>query len=420
VPEPTNDEPTDDEPTDDEPIDDEPGTDTPDADEPTDGETAAEPTTDETAVEEPAEEPTEEPAAKERVPAQSRKDVAAAERRNRRPLVLTIVAGVVLLGLVAGLILALVGGDDGDDEAAPATTAGETDGEGDDGADVLVPGPPCDEALAVDDRSVTCEELDAQILAWGTATQLPADDPALAADAAAQWASWWVRFTALQAWAEDTGIETTDADAEAATQLIEESFPGTPVEGNPALEQLVVWQTLVERISTDEDLRAAALEANPGIAGPLLCSRHILLETEDEATEVLALLEDGGDFAELASERSTDPSAATNGGDLGCQPEGTFVPEFEEAAFAAQAGDVVGPVETQFGFHIIEVLSLEDTPEEAVQEQLTQIVQGDLVQGTSPVYAEVFTDRTVTVEARFGTWDETVLVVVPAGADLPE
>ena len=401
MPEPTNDEPTDDEPTDDEPTDDEP--------------------TDDEPVEEPAsDEPTaEEPVAEKQAPAQSRKDVAAAARRSRRPLAVTIVAGVVLLGLVAGLILALVGGDDGDDEAAPATTTGETDGEGD-GAGVLEPGPPCDEALAVDDRSVTCEELDAQIAAWGTATQLPADDPALAADAAAQWASWWVRFTALEAWAEDTGIETTDADVEAATQLIEESFPGTPVEGNPALEQLVVWQTLVERVSTDEDLRAAALEANPGIAGPLLCSRHILLETEDEATEVLALLEDGGDFAELATERSTDPSAATNGGDLGCQPEGTFVPEFEEAAFAAQAGDIVGPVETQFGFHVIEVLSLEDTPEETVQEQLTQIVQGDLVQGTSPVYAEVFTDRTVTVEARFGTWDETVFVVVPAGSTLPE
>ena len=418
MPEPTNDEPTNDEPTDDEPTDDEPTNDEPTADEPTDDEpTADEPTG---AVEdEPTDEPTEEPAAEERVPAQSRKDVAAAERRNRRPLVVTIVAGIVLLGLVAGLILALVGGDDGGDEAAPATTTGETDGEGD-GADVLVPGPPCDEALAVDDRSVTCEELDAQIAAWGTATQLPAGDPAVVADATAQWASWWVRFTALEAWAEDTGIETTDADLAAATQLIEESFPGTPVEGNAALEQLVVWQTLVERISTDEDLRAAALEANPGIAGPLLCSRHILLETEDEATEVLALLEGGGDFAALATERSTDPSAATNGGDLGCQPEGTFVPEFEEAAFAAQAGDIVGPVETQFGFHIIEVLSLDATPDEAVQEQLTQIVQGDLVQGTSPVYPEVFTDRSVTVEARFGTWDETVFVVIPAGADLAE
>ncbi len=406
MPEPTNDEPTNDEPTNDEPTD----------DEPTDDERTTE---DETDVEEPV--------AEKRTPAQSRKDVATAARRSRRPLVVTIVAGVVLLGLVAGLILALVGGDDGDDdEAAPATTTGETDGEADGGTDgdgddaaVIEPGPPCEEALVVDDRSITCEELDAQIAAWGTATQLPAD-PALAADAAAQWASWWVRFTGLEVWAEETGVETTDADVEAATQLIEESFPGTPVEGNPALEQLVVWQTLVERVSTDEDLRAAALEANPGIAGPLLCSRHILLETEDEATEILGLLEGGGDFAALATERSTDPSAATNGGDLGCQPEGTFVPEFEEAAFAAQAGDIVGPVETQFGFHVIEVLSLEDTPDETVQEQLTQIVQGDLVQGTSPVYPEVFADRTVVVEARFGTWDDTVFVVVPVGAELPE
>lgn len=84
-------------------------------------------------------------------------------------------------------------------------------------------------------------------------------------------------------------------------------------------------------------------------------ARHILLESEEDANDAIAVLERGADFAELASTYSIDTGSAFSGGDLGEFGRGMMAPEFEEAAFNAEIGQVVGPVETQFGFHIIEV-----------------------------------------------------------------
>ena len=88
-----------------------------------------------------------------------------------------------------------------------------------------------------------------------------------------------------------------------------------------------------------------------------LCSNHILLDEIGEAEAALERFNAGEDFAELAIELSTGPSGP-NGGDLGCVVEGQFVEPFEEAAFAADSGDVIGPVETAFGFHIIQIESV--------------------------------------------------------------
>ncbi len=84
--------------------------------------------------------------------------------------------------------------------------------------------------------------------------------------------------------------------------------------------------------------------------------RHILVETEEEAQKVLERLEAGEDFAELAKELSKDPGSAENGGDLGFVPKGSFVAEFENAAFSLPVGEFSQPVKTAFGYHIIQVL----------------------------------------------------------------
>ena len=105
------------------------------------------------------------------------------------------------------------------------------------------------------------------------------------------------------------------------------------------------------------------------------CIRHILFspDEEEEAEEVKEELDDGGDFEELARENSQDPGSAENGGDLGCNPEGGFVPEFDEAAFEAEEGEISGPIETEFGYHVIEVTEIQDEEEVPFEEAAPEI-----------------------------------------------
>jgi len=102
---------------------------------------------------------------------------------------------------------------------------------------------------------------------------------------------------------------------------------------------------------------------------------HILVETEEEAQEIIGLLDEGGDFAQLASERSTGPSGPT-GGDLGYFGAGNthMVPEFEEAAFALDVGSYSGaPVQTQFGWHVILVTDKRAVAKPAFEEVADQL-----------------------------------------------
>ncbi len=121
----------------------------------------------------------------------------------------------------------------------------------------------------------------------------------------------------------------------------------------------VMRQTMIERAvedATDDEAMAAAyaeLQADPDFAVEQVTARHILVATEEEALEVIAELDGGAVFAELARERSTDPAAA-NGGELGTFRRGAMVPPFESAAFALEPGSYsTEPVATQFGFHVI-------------------------------------------------------------------
>jgi peptidyl-prolyl cis-trans isomerase C len=82
---------------------------------------------------------------------------------------------------------------------------------------------------------------------------------------------------------------------------------------------------------------------------------HILVKKEDQARDLLAKVKAGQSFADLAKQFSDCPSGK-KGGDLGWFGRGQMVQEFDKAAFEAEKGAIVGPVKTQFGWHIIKVL----------------------------------------------------------------
>ena len=85
-------------------------------------------------------------------------------------------------------------------------------------------------------------------------------------------------------------------------------------------------------------------------------ARHILVNTEEECNDIKNQIENGSDFAELAKQLSQCPSGQ-RGGDLGEFSPGQMVQEFDQVVFSEDIGKVHGPVQTQFGFHLIEITS---------------------------------------------------------------
>jgi peptidyl-prolyl cis-trans isomerase C len=85
-------------------------------------------------------------------------------------------------------------------------------------------------------------------------------------------------------------------------------------------------------------------------------ARHILVQTQEECENIRKQIENGADFAELAREHSQCPSGK-QGGDLGEFSSGQMVKEFDQVIFNDEIGKVHGPVQTQFGFHLIEIMS---------------------------------------------------------------
>lgn len=120
---------------------------------------------------------------------------------------------------------------------------------------------------------------------------------------------------------------------------------------------------------------------NSGVLMPA-SARHILVETEALCQQIKAEIEAGADFATVAKCASSCPSGE-QGGDLGTFSPGQMVPEFDHVVFTGELNRVLGPVKTQFGFHLIEVTSRSETaagqsPERASLDQALDIMRQDM------------------------------------------
>jgi peptidyl-prolyl cis-trans isomerase C len=149
----------------------------------------------------------------------------------------------------------------------------------------------------------------------------------------------------------------------------------------------------VQPLLTDEALRARfARETAARPSEEEIRARHILVPTEQEARTALAdARRAGADFAEVARRRSTGPGAR-EGGDLGFFKRGDMIPEFEEAAFALQPGQISqNPVRTQFGWHVIKVEERRAAPAPSFEESREALRQQAFEEGVNAAVERIRT-----------------------------
>ena len=145
----------------------------------------------------------------------------------------------------------------------------------------------------------------------------------------------------------------------------------------------------------------------------LNCVAHILVRSKADADAALARLKGGADFAAVAKELSQDKGSAPKGGDLECNPKGSFVPEFDAVASEQPVGKISDPVQTQYGFHIILVKERKDVPFETAKQQLRASLNAESQAAYRQFLREALTSARVTVDKRYGTFGAAAPGQVP-------
>lgn len=221
-----------------------------------------------------------------------------------------------------------------------------------------------------------------------------------------------IHVQALEGLLEEEGGEVTAEDRAEIQGLLTEELTGLLAQtGSDAdTEELLAeidpyTQLLVERNALLTAVGRSLTEGTEAQTQDVVCAGHILVEDEAVANDLLAQLQGGADFATLAQENSTDPGSGAQGGDLGCAPPDQYVPEFAEAVSAAPLDEVVGPVQTDFGYHLI-----------TVYERRTEEVPVDTVGAAGTALTQRLQELEVEVSNDLGRWDTETLSVVEAGA----
>jgi parvulin-like peptidyl-prolyl isomerase len=187
------------------------------------------------------------------------------------------------------------------------------------------------------------------------------------------------------------------------------------------VRNIALDQALGDKLTEDIPVPTSALQElydqNP--AFDKVRSSHIHVPTRKQADELLARVKaDPTSLPALAKQFSTDPSAKDTGGDLGLQPRGQFVQEFDQAVFAAKEGDLL-IVQTQFGFHLVKVVDrVTVTLQEAVPQLRRTALQAERDEAKSVALREAAKELGIRVSPRFGTWSDEAGEVVERESEL--
>ena len=180
--------------------------------------------------------------------------------------------------------------------------------------------------------------------------------------------------------------------------LAESGLTEDSLRSNIKFNQLKM-QAIADSI-TDEDIQAYYDQASHELKG-----RHILVEDEATANEVIEKLNAGEDFATLAKELSLDTASGANGGDLDWFTVGQMVTEFNDAAYALEVNEISKPVKSDYGYHIIQITdkrAIEDfgtfeEKKDAIKETLVSKAQAD-VEYWNTIVAELVKDAKIEVK----------------------
>lgn len=159
------------------------------------------------------------------------------------------------------------------------------------------------------------------------------------------------------------------------------------------LKQYAINNVLTS-ITLTEDEKQAFFEANKDkFSKPETASaKHILVDAEETAKDLLNKINTGEiTFEDAASQHSSCPSKES-GGSLGSFPRGQMVPEFEEAVFSMEKDEVRGPVQTQFGYHLIKLDDIEQGGESEYEEVKNEIEKTLMYQKQTEVYTKKIND----------------------------
>jgi hypothetical protein len=219
------------------------------------------------------------------------------------------------------------------------------------------------------------------------------------------------------------GESITDADRDEFLANVPEEqqaqLDGMSDEASRLLVDSSAVTTTLTRIEPPSDAELQRRYEDDPVSTGLMCLRHILVATESEARDVLDELAHA-DFAQLATERSIDDASAPNGGALGTEDEPctdlatarqSLDPDFLAGAFDARVGVPTGPIESQFGWHVVVARPFDEVGPAIVARYADDA--GNLGLTGALAAAEV------SVDPRYGSWDAPAGNVVGLGVSSP-